>query len=696
MSFVYPSFLYALFAVLIPIIIHLFNFRKYKTVYFTNVKFLKELQQESQSKSRLKELLILASRILAISCLVFAFAQPVLKDKNTKVKVGQKAVGIYIDNSFSMEGVNKNGALVANAQKRAIEIVNAFGSSDKFQIITNDFEGKHQRFLSKEEITDAINEIKISSAVKPLSLVLKRQNDFLKTSRFNDLREFIITDLQKSTCDITNLQNDTLINTTIIPLLANNTDNVYLDSCWFENPVQQKGMIQKLNVRIWNKSNKVIESGSIKLFINQKQTAIASYSAEPNSKTLTKIIFECKDEGYNFCSLKTDDYPITFDDELFFAFNSKLNINAVVVNGKTTSTSSYFKTLMQNDSLFSFKETNEQSIDFAAFTPANIIFLNELEAFSSGLISELNKFIEKGGYLVIIPSYKANITSYNEFYKNFQIPFIANSDSTKLKLEKTDFKQGFYEGVFDKIDERIDLPQIQKHFIFNLNSKTNFIAVLKLQNGETWLGELPVKNSKIYVFGSSFDLNSTNFCKHALFVPTIYKIGINSLKPVPLYYCTQTNSAIHLNAPKEQSEEPVHITEHINKLASPGANHAMAGLYDVIPETKIVNNQLNIFTQNQITNPGFYSVSFKNSPLLALAFNYNRIESNLSFYTVEELEKTIEQNHLTSFKTLLAGEKSLSSGVTDISGNTKLWKLFVILTLLFIAIEIALIKLFRS
>ncbi|HWY35176.1 MAG TPA: BatA domain-containing protein, partial [Nitrosopumilaceae archaeon] len=126
MSFVYPTFLYGLFSILIPILIHLFNFRKYKKVYFTNVKFLKELKQESQSKSRLKELLILASRILAIACLVIAFAQPVKVDRNVKVKTGEKAIGIYIDNSFSMEGVNKNGSLLDNARKRAIEAVNAF------------------------------------------------------------------------------------------------------------------------------------------------------------------------------------------------------------------------------------------------------------------------------------------------------------------------------------------------------------------------------------------------------------------------------------------------------------------------------------------------------------------------------------------------------------------------------------------
>ena len=117
MSFLFPNFLYALFAVSIPIIIHLFNFRKYKKIYFTNVKFLRELKQESQSKNRLKELLILLSRILAISCLVLAFAQPVLVDKGRKVQTGQKAIAVYIDNSFSMEGINKNGSLLSVAKK---------------------------------------------------------------------------------------------------------------------------------------------------------------------------------------------------------------------------------------------------------------------------------------------------------------------------------------------------------------------------------------------------------------------------------------------------------------------------------------------------------------------------------------------------------------------------------------------------
>lgn len=679
MSFVFPTFLYALFAILIPVIIHLFNFRKYKKIYFTNVKFLRELKQESQSKSRLKEILILISRILAISALVFAFAQPVLVNDTTKVKTGNKAIGVYIDNSFSMEGVNKNGSLLENAKKRAKEIVAAFGNADKFMLLTNDFEGKHQRFISKEEINEAIDEVKISSAVKSLSSVIKRQQDFLRGAKLNDMRSFVISDFQKSISDFKNFPNDTAIINSLIAVNANTSDNVYIDTCWFDSPVQQKGVVQKLNIRIYNKSNKAIENGTIRLTINNKQTGIASFNAEAQSKTETQLTFECKEEGFNFCSLKLDDYPITFDDELFFTFNSKLNIQALVINGKSSETGSYFKSLMQSDSLFSFYENNELSIDYGLFAKANLIILNEVENFSSGLISEINKYMQSGGHLVLIPAKKMEASSYSEFYKALSLPAPGNTDTTTLKVEKTDFKTGFYEGVFDKIDERIDLPVIKKRYITNLSSRSNLKPILKLMNGETWLGELDNNTSKLYLFSGPLDVASSNFCKHALFVPTIYKMAINSLKAIPPYYYTQNNSVIQINAISNKGDEPFHLKSLNNKS-------------DIIPEIRVGNNRLNIFTQGQIVEPGFYNLTLQTQTLQALAFNFNRLESGLEFYTNDEMENNLGENHLVSYKTIIAGEKTLTSSVAEISGNTKLWKLFVILTLIFVAIEIALIR----
>jgi len=368
-----------------------------------------------------------------------------------------------------------------------------------------------------------------------------------------------------------------------------------------------------------------------------------------------------------------------FDDELFFTFNSKPNINAVQITGKNCQTSGYFKTLMQNDSLFSFHETNEKAIDYALLTNANIVILNELDNFSSGLISEINKYVLNGGHLIFIPSLKPDITSYSEFSKNLNLPIPANTDTSTMRLEKTNFKTGFYEGVFEKLDERMDLPVVRKHYTNQQSTKSNIVPILKLLNGETWLGELETGNSRIYCFSSSLDLSATNFCKHALFVPTIYKMAINSLKPTLSYFYTQNNSVISLNVLNEKSEEPFHITD-LNKKS------------DVIPEMRLANNHVNFYTQNQITNPGFYILSHKENQIMPLAFNFNRLESGLDFYTSDDIEKLIVDNHLVSYKNLIAGEKPLTTSIQEIGGNTKLWKLFIILTLIFIALEIALIR----
>ncbi len=102
MKFLYPEFLYGLITLAIPVIIHLFNFRKSKKIYFSSTRFLQSVKKSTSKKLKLKHYLILASRMLFLTFLVFAFAQPYLPglDKNPQAE----SVYIYLDNSLSMSG----------------------------------------------------------------------------------------------------------------------------------------------------------------------------------------------------------------------------------------------------------------------------------------------------------------------------------------------------------------------------------------------------------------------------------------------------------------------------------------------------------------------------------------------------------------------------------------------------------------
>ncbi|MBO4599578.1 MAG: BatA domain-containing protein, partial [Bacteroidales bacterium] len=128
----HPLFLIGLVAVAIPIVIHLLQLRRYKKVYFSNVDMLEELQNEDRKQRNLRQLLILAARILAIVFLVLAFCQPVIKNRDSQLKSGGTVVSVYVDNSYSMECGGMDGSLLESARQKAREIAAAYKPGDQF------------------------------------------------------------------------------------------------------------------------------------------------------------------------------------------------------------------------------------------------------------------------------------------------------------------------------------------------------------------------------------------------------------------------------------------------------------------------------------------------------------------------------------------------------------------------------------
>ena len=279
MQFVYPTFLLALAALAIPIILHLFYFRRFKKVYFTNVRFLKEVKEETSARSKLRNILVLISRLLAIAFLVLAFAQPFIPQRNAEVKKGAKAVSVFIDNSFSMSGESQDVALIEKARQSARDVVDAYNVEDRFQILTNDFEGRHQRLVSKEDALTLIDEIQITPAVKNLSTVLARQDQVLKAGDSDNLAAYLISDFQKNITDLENFR-DTTIDINLIPLQSVQERNISIDSAWFESPVQMYQQANPLIVKVTNRGEN--EVSNIRLALTpRKPNQAGGYVGHP-------------------------------------------------------------------------------------------------------------------------------------------------------------------------------------------------------------------------------------------------------------------------------------------------------------------------------------------------------------------------------------------------------------------------------
>ena len=140
MTFAHPSILWALFALAIPIIVHLFDFRRYKKLHFSDNYFLQELTNKNKKQRQLRKFIILCLRMLFIASIVIAFAKPYLKKDSGSAVVNQfDYVTIYIDNSFSMEIEDGKTNRLEMAREKAKSIVNAYKFGMNFRLVTNDF-----------------------------------------------------------------------------------------------------------------------------------------------------------------------------------------------------------------------------------------------------------------------------------------------------------------------------------------------------------------------------------------------------------------------------------------------------------------------------------------------------------------------------------------------------------------------------
>ena len=678
MQFVNPFFLFGLLAVAIPVLIHLFNFRRFKKVYFTNVRFIEELQQQTQKQSRLKHLIILALRILTIICLVLAFAQPFVPLTNSNINIqARNAVSVYVDNSFSMEARSSKGVLLEEAKNKAIEIVSAYKASDLFQLLTNDFEGRHQRFVSRDEFMDLVNEIKISPAARKVSEVILRQDELMKNSGTTNHFTYLVSDFQQSVSDIAALKNDAVVTRFFIPVKASQVNNLYIDSCWFDMPVTQLDQQCRVKARIKNASRTDFEKIPVKLLVNGTQRAVAAFDCKGESSAEISLSFTNNSIGIQYATLEITDYPITYDDSFYFSYRVLDKFPILTINEQADNV--FLTTLFGKDSSFNFNSESIKGLDYARLSTYNLIILNGVSSLSSGLSQELKKFLDNGGSLVVFPPAKMDVAVYAGFLANIGVAAYTGPDTLTSKIAGIDPAIDIYRDVFEKIPENIDLPVVKDHYTLGVSSKSGVESLLKLENGDPFLARQQAGNGKVYLFTAPLAQEYTNFGKHAIFVPTLYQIALFSHFREQMYYTVGSDEAIVYRDAQLNGED---ILKVIRKQ----------GGSEFIPEIRPVNGQVNIFVHDQVKESGNYALMDEKDEVMGLGFNYNRLESALSFKTPEALKKEISDAGLKNVFVLEANEKPLSAVITEFSKGVRYWKLFIILALLFIATEVALLR----
>lgn len=684
MLFANPLILWGLFAISVPIIIHLFNLQRYKKVYFTNVRFLKQLQQQSRRQSALRHWLALLFRILAIIALVLAFAKPFIPSSVGNISESGEIASIYIDNSFSMGAEGRNGLLIHEAINKARAIKDSHSRSDKFNFLTNDFLAIHHRIFSDDELTNFIDDVDISPAVKDLRDVLNRQYDLLNSETDINKTVYIISDFQRNISSFEGFKPDTNIRHFMLHLEPVRQTNLSLDTCWFETPAQQPGQIVALNVTITNHSDSTREQVPVKLIINGTQRALTSFDINPGGSETGSLTFSIRETGIHHGFVELSDYPVTFDDRLYFSFQVLSSINVLSIFDQ--SPGPYLRALFGHDSLFSFTETNVRQLNYAELNRQQLIILNGLNTISSGLASELGRFVESGGSLFIIPSALMNQDSYNSWLRTLNTTTFAGLDTMRLRMTEVNVLHPLFRDVFEpragrpkELSPDTDLPWVNRRYKFVLPPRKALQTLISLKDTDPFLVADSYGEGNIYVMASPLDAGATTFPVHAIFVPTLYKMALLSIPRQDIYNKVGTQESVGIGNLSPGSGQVFQLS-------------ASDGNFKFIPGHRTINYNTRLFALDAIKTAGNYHLTADNDTLLVLSFNYDRRESAPDYLSVDELYDMAENVGITNFVVISESERPVGQVISDLHRGRQLWKYFIIAALVFLLAEIAALR----
>lgn len=662
MSFIYPLFLLAGLALAIPVLIHLFNLRRYKTVYFPHTRFLKNIQLRSQKQSQVRYKLLLALRMLFLLLLVLAFAQPYFAGAD-KQDTGNRLQAIYIDNSGSMSLKKESQRLVDIAKETARRQVRNAAPGTKFVLLTNDRPVSY-RPMPAEQVMAELGAIDISSSPKEARQILSVLRSIIETEALPDADLYYYSDFQQCAAGNPPEATDN-ITVYAIPITGNKIANVYIDTAWMSNPVVQAGESNELIVRTRLYGDAPEQEPVLNLLVNgQVKSAVTLGFNEGNERTDT-ISFRVNDAAWQQIELVIGDESVRFDDTFRITARSTPNLSVLALNEGAPSP--YIQAAFRAYNGFRLNNVNINTPP-ADWSEYNLVILNGCTRITPELGKQLAKAQQQGQTICIFPGRTNNYAALNEGLKEISDISISGIDTASQVA--TTLQQGstLVRDLFESVPENVQLPVANWHYVLQSGLTANRQSILSFRNGDPMFAQYSPYTGQLYILSTGIDLQSGNFPSSYFFAPFLYQMAVQS-KGGNVYALTLGD------------RQPAYIP--LNNSNDRNTVRLYHNGSEAIPPQRTYGAGLHVFVDEVVSNPGFYALAAPGSDTTIVAVNNNKAESDLATIDIGNIEDIWAG---TDVQVVSADEISSKGGRSN-WGSFPLWKVCVILALLMLAAE---------
>jgi hypothetical protein len=692
MYFTNPYFLLGLLAVGIPIAVHLFKFRRYKKEYFSFTRFLQQITIEHKKQSRLRELLVLACRVLAVICIVCAFAQP---HTGKRSNVGGAAVGgikasVYLDNSYSMEYSGEDGILLEEAEKDVKQLLSSFPEDAALQFLTNSFTGGMQALRPKKEILQMLQDVNVVSVPRSFEEITVRQADLGCNVRF------YISDFQRSTFKLSENTGDGTadgaVKRVFIPLTPVASENISIDSVWTDTPLLMPGKDIIVKVLLTNYGKQTRDKISLRMFIGGRQSSVTAVDLPAGKSVEASLSVRFAESGFKQGYLEISDYPVQYDNRFYFTLPVSSNLQVLHIYDSRTgadNSGAAIAKIFSGDSLFKYVSVPVTKIDYSVISSARLIIVDEVRQAPDVLSGALKQAVEKGASVVLIPAAvgasgtpvdgAADMPPYSNILSLFTGANIGAYKNEEMKVTRINFDNPVFKMALAGGGEEGALPTVKCRYILPVNVPVPSEALMSFSSSEDFMRVYEIEQGFLYLLSSPISKEYTDFTSGYSFVVSFLNMALYSRAAADLYSIAGSvdhGGGVRLTQAANASD--ISGDSPFNLVGSDG------GDFSAVPQVRNINNEMLLFTNGVEVPAGNYLLRKNNVDICGLSFNDSRKESIQEYYSAAELEQ---------FGTVLEPSKvPVSAALSYAYGGRALWKWFVIAALVALAAETLLLR----
>ena len=709
MTFLNPAVLFGLAAVAIPIALHLLNLRKLRTVEFSTLAFLKELQKSQMRKLKLRQILLLILRTLVVACVVLAFARPALRGSAVGA-IGTHAkttAVLLLDDSFSMSASDEQGVSFSQAKAVATSLLTLFKEGDEVFL---------QRFSEGDPGTTtetpthnlaavqaAIEERKVSTPFHALSEVLSRTSKVLRGSKNYGKEIYLISDLQRTNfdSDVSWIKTGTSLaapqkmfddqtRVFVVPIGNKSSENVSVEGLEIKNRIFEKDRAFSIEARIRNYGERPVRNYTVSLYFDGKRVMQKSVDLPPSGVAIADFSAVPKRTGHISGYIQTEPDAVDQDNQRYFTQFVPEKTDILFVTEKQHDISFLNLALTadeRNKSSFGIQTIAPSQLLMTPLPHFDVIIVSNVKSFASAQVERLKQYLEDGGGLILFPGDNVDIAQYNaEFCRFLRIaPLVGKVGSAVdvrsfLTFEKFDFEHPLFSGIFDakpfvkkNTQRTIESPKINATIDYRPGA--NGQSIIRLSNGSSFLTEYKIGNGRLLLYSVTATLDWSDFPLKGIFVPLVRRsvLYLASLNELPVEHLAGTRVTVMVPSKLFQSGQNSSLLHR-----SPDGEEEI--VQPLASETKSSERGYEI---KRTDVPGVHEMIRGNDLVSAFAVNVDPRESDLQRLTPDQAKSWLVNHGLRSDAVqVIQPNERPETIILQSRFGFELWKYFLGLALL--------------